>query len=354
MNTEMSRCRIIALILSLCHCLAASGQSTECASLFLSTSPLRARIAIDDSFLEQSSPVFIKTITPGRHTITVVKKNFEPFSRELDFSAGEIKTMHIDLEKQTFDTSFPSERVVIRPKIQPQAAKNYSFPQGRYAYRIDGGELHVAPVFPDNGLLAALNISIPICVTLSALLTINDLLAPPESGLPLSPTTFSVYGITTAVIGADVALHIKKRRYLENVGKEIQSSATACHLASEYYEKGEEALSQNEVNVALDHYTWIIRNCSESLYFPYSLYKIARIHQIQGESKLALQEFELIITQYPLPDLYDKSLKALADLNFVAGNYHKSLELLDSMTYLDPLYSREQIEQYRNLIREQL
>ena len=350
----MSRCRIIVLILSLCHSLSASAQSTEHASLFLSTSPLRARIAIDDSFLEQSSPVFLQTITPGRHIITVVKKNYEPFSRELDFSAGEIKTMHIDLEKQTFDTSFPSERVVIHPMIQSQAAEAYSLPHGRYAYRIDGGELHVTPVFPDNDLLTAMNISIPICVTLSALLTINDLLAPAESGLPLSPTTFSVYGITAAVIGTDVALHIKKRRYLENVGKEIQSSEMAYHLASEYYEKGQKALSQNEANVALDHFTWIIRNCSESLYFPYSLYKIARIHQIQGDSKLALQELELLITQYPLPDLYDKSLKALADLNFAAGNYHKSLELLDSMVYLDPLYNREQMEQYRSLILEQL
>jgi outer membrane protein assembly factor BamD (BamD/ComL family) len=283
-----------------------------------------------------------------------MKEDFEPFTRELDFSAGEIKTMHIDLERKTFVTSFPSERVLIDTKTQPQAVEAYSLPHGRYAYRIDGGELNVAPVFPDNGLLIAMNISIPICVTISALLTINDLLFPSESGLPLSPTTFSAYGITAAVIGTDVALHIKKRRYLDNAGKAIKGRETAYHMASEYYERGQEALSQNRVNDALDHYTWIVRNCGESLYLPYALYKIARIHLLQGESKLAMQEFELIISQFPLPDLYDKSLKALADLHFAAGHFRRSLDLLDSMVYLDPLYSREEIEQFRILIRGQM
>ena len=107
-----------------------------------------------------------------------------------------------------------------------------------------------------------------------------------------------------------VALHLKRRRYIEQAQKKIQSSRLGYHLAQGYYEKGQEMLSQNKMNEALDYYTWIIQNSRESLTFPYSLYQIAKIHSIQRESKLALQEFNLIINQFPLSDLYDKSLKA--------------------------------------------
>ena len=350
---SVDRWVLAGLVFLLFHAASAEAQDTEQASLFLSTSPIRARVALDGSLLGETTPVYIQTILPGKHRITIVKKNFAAYTQELDFSQGEIKTIHIDLEQQSFDTSFPSEQIVFRANEGLESAKAYRLPHGRYAYRIENGDLHVTPVFPDDGLLTAMNISIPICVAVSALLTVNDLLFPPDSGLPLSPTTFSAYGITAGVIGVDVALHLKKRRYIEGAHKEIQSSQLGYHLAQGYYEKGQEMLSQNRMNEALDYYTWIIQNSRESLYFPYSLYQIAKIHSIQGESGLALQEFNLIVNQFPLSDLYDKSLKAIADLQFAAGEYNRSLEHLDSMVFLDPLYSREEIEQYKNVIKEQ-
>ncbi len=345
---------LVGLVFLLFHAASAEAQDTDQASLFLSTSPIRAKVAIDGSLLGETTPVFIRTILPGKHRITIVKRDFAAYTQEMDFSQGEIKTMHIDLEKQFFDTSFPSEQIAFRGNEGLESAEAYRLPHGRYAYHVENGDLHVTPVFPEDGLLTAMNISIPVCVAVSALLTVNDLLFPPDSGLPLSPTTFSAYGITAGVIGVDVALHLKKRRYIENAQKKIQSIRLGYHLAREYYEKGREMLSRNRMIEALDHYTWIIQNSRESLYFPYSLYQIAKIHAIQGESKLALQEFKLIIDQFPLSDLYDKSLKAIADLHYANGDYNRSLEHLDLMIFLDPLYSREEIEQYKKVVREQL
>ncbi len=345
---------LLGLVLLLSPAKTVEAQDAEQASLFLSTSPIRARVAIDGSLLGETTPIYLRAIFPGKHRITIVKEDYEGYTQELDFSQGETKTVHIDLEQQSFDTSFPSEQIVFRGSEGLESAEAYRFPHGRYAYRVEDGDLHVTPVFPNDGLLTAMNISIPVCVAISALLTVNDLLFPPDSGLPLSPTTLSAYGITAGVIGVDVVLHLKKRRFVEDAQKKIQSSRLGYHLAQEHYEKGQEMLSQNRMSEALENYTWIIQNSRESLYFPYTLYQIARIHYIQGESELALREFELIINQFPLSDLYDKSLKTLADLHYAAGDYNRSLDLLDSMVFLDPLYSREEIEKYRNVIREQL
>jgi hypothetical protein len=340
------------LLLFCVKAMGAEDEERNTASLFLSTSPIRARVLIDDSPLIHTTPLLLQDISPGKHRIAIVKKDYQSYFHELEFSSGEIKTVHIDLEQQSFDTSFPSEqRIVFGGRKGSEIAEVYRLPHGRYAFRVENGDLFVDPVFPDDGLITALNISIPVCVAVSALLTANDLLFPPESGLLFSPTTLSAYGITATVISLDVAMHVRKRRYLQEASQNVQESRRAYHLAGEYYDKGQQMLAQNRMPEALDYYTWIIQNCRDSLLFPYALYQIAKIHLIQGESELAFEEFELIATQFPLSDLYDKSLKALADLHYRAGRYQKSLELLDSMVFLDPLYSREEIERYRREIR---
>jgi hypothetical protein len=323
-------------------------------SRWILTGFILALLLAVSSKAQEREPVFLREIAAGKHRITIVKEDFEPFTQEVELSKGEIETIHIDLEQRSFFTSFPSEQIAFGGRKEPGYDEAYRLPHGRYKYHIEDGELQVTPVFPNDGLLTAMNISIPVCMVVSALLTINDLTFPPDSGLPLSPITLSAYGITAGVVGVDVALHLRKHHYIENAQKKIKSSRLGYHLSQGYYEKGQEMLSQNRMNEALESYTWVLQNGRESLYFPYSLYQIAKIHSIQGESEIALQEFNLIIDQFPLYDLYDKSLKALADLYFAAGEYKQSLELLDAMVFLDPLYQREEIELYRNSIREKL
>jgi tetratricopeptide (TPR) repeat protein len=74
------------------------------------------------------------------------------------------------------------------------------------------------------------------------------------------------------------------------------------------------------------------------------LFKTARIHFLTGEDSLATIEFNLITDHYPLPDLYDKAHRGLADILLRQGAYQESIGQLQHMVFADPLYSEEEIE----------
>ena len=69
--------------------------------------------------------------------------------------------------------------------------------------------------------------------------------------------------------------------------------------------------------------------------------------------RCAVALYRLIVQEYPVAELYDKCQKTLADLLVQARRYEESIEHLDEMVYLDPLYSPGEIEAYRAAILEQ-
>ena len=76
----------------------------------------------------------------------------------------------------------------------------------------------------------------------------------------------------------------------------------------------------------------------------YALFKTARIHFLTGEDSLATIQFNLIADNYPLPDLYDKAHRGLADILLRQEAYRESIERLRLMIFADPLYTEEEIE----------
>ena len=74
------------------------------------------------------------------------------------------------------------------------------------------------------------------------------------------------------------------------------------------------------------------------------MFKTARIYFLTGEDSLAAIEFNLIVDHFPLPDLYDKARRGLADILLRQGAYRDSIEQLHQMVFVDPLYGEEEIE----------
>jgi len=93
----------------------------------------------------------------------------------------------------------------------------------------------------------------------------------------------------------------------------------------------------------LRFYTRVLDGYKDSPLYPYALFKTARIHFLTGEDSLAAIEFNLITDHFPLPDLFDKAQRGLADILLRQGAYQASIDQLRHMVFADPLYREEEI-----------
>jgi tetratricopeptide (TPR) repeat protein len=292
-------------------------------TLFLSTSPIRAYVSIDGTPLSEETPLIFKDLIPGEHHIVIRKHGLKRHDLNIDIKPGEIRAIHIELEKAD--------------------APNYS----------KEGQIYIDPVFPKQKTLNAMRIAVPIFIAVSGFLTLNDIVYPKETGLFFSPITITSYAATAGVIGIKVALKRNKKRFEESFHPKPNVIQNSTNDAEECFKKGQEMLTQDRFPEAIDYYIVVIEEYKDSIYFPYALYKIAKIHFITGEYTLAATEFNLIAHEYPLPDLYDRSLKSLSDLYLEQGLYKQSIECLENMVLIDPLYTKEEIDQYIHEIRAQ-
>jgi tetratricopeptide (TPR) repeat protein len=192
-----------------------------------------------------------------------------------------------------------------------------------------------------------MNIVLPLALAFSGLLTAYDLLNPPDGPLPLSAATLSSCGVTAGLAGLDLVLHLKRRSFRKAYTYNVRPLQESPHVARELYERAEGLLAQDRREEALHFYGLVVHEHPDSVYLPQALFKTAKIHFLTEDDTLAILEFQLLASRYPLPDLYDKAKKSLADLYARQGAYPESLAHLAAMVFADPMYTREDIELYR-------
>jgi len=124
------------------------------------------------------------------------------------------------------------------------------------------------------------------------------------------------------------------------------------YFGKEYYERAENLLALGQREEALSLYTRVLEGYRDSPLYPYALFKTARIHFLTWEDSLPTIELKLIADHYPQPDLYDKAQMSLADILLRRRAYRESIEELQAMVFVDPLYTEEGIELLEAEIRE--
>jgi len=321
------------------------------AVLFLTTSPINADVLLDGEPLEEQTPLLLRELDPGSHELEIRKPGYRIELREIELAAGEIRSLEIDLASLSFSPLLPEEqKVIIRGEEKAAGDTLYHLPEGSYSFSREGGSLHIEPVFPQDGWIIGLNLAIPLSLAFSTVLTLHDIFHPKRAALQftedfsLSPVTLSAYGLTFTLISFDIALYVRRNRARQAFTYSTTPKEQALHSATEYYDRAENLLALGQLEEALRFYTRVLEGYKDSPLYPYALFKTARIHFLTGEDSLAAIEFNLIADHYPLPDLYDKAQRGLADILLRQGAFQESIEQLQHMVFADPLYSEEEIE----------
>jgi tetratricopeptide (TPR) repeat protein len=326
---------------------AAHGQPAP-AALFLSSSPINAQVLHNGEPLAVETPLLLRDLAPGKHTFELRKQGYPARRVSVELAAGEVRARVLDLTGGIFQPAFLNETgLVLAGKPEKAGAVLFQLPEGDYRVRRKGDSLVVEPRYRFQGAINGLNISLPLALAFSGLLTVSDVLTPPDGPLPLSAATLSSYGVTAGLAGFDLVLHLKRRSFRKAYSYSVSPLQESPHIARELYERAEGLLAQDRREEALHFYGLVVHEHKDSVYLPEALFKSAKIHFLTEDDTLAILEFQLLVNRYPLPDLYDKAQKSLADLYARQGDYQQSLVHLDAMVFTDPLYSREDIDLYR-------
>jgi len=329
--------------------LAVSQEATPASAIvFLSSSPINAQVIHNGTPLAVETPLLLRGLAPGKHTFELRREGYPARKVSLELAAGEVKSQVVNLTGGTFQPAFLNEGdLVLAGKPEKTAGVLFQLPEGDYRVRRMGDDLVVEPRYRHQGAITGLNISLPLALAFSGLLTVYDVLRPPDGPLPLSAATLSSYGITAGLAGFDLVLHLKRRSFRKSYSYTVRPLQESPHIARELYDRAEGLLAQDRREEALHFYGLVVHEHKDSVYLPQALFKTAKIHFLTEDDTLAILEFQLLVNRYPLPDLYDKAEKSLADLYARQGDFPESLAHLDAMVFADPLYSREDIDLYR-------
>jgi hypothetical protein len=338
-----------------------SAQSREeSAVLFLSSVPINAEVVLDGKLLEQKTPLLLRELPAGTHRFIVSKEGYATERVELKLEAGGIRSHVVDLTDTYFNPTFPEEPdVTIRGSGKGGERAEFQLPLGSYTVSRRDGLLNIEPVFPGEGWLRGLNLALPLAAAFTGILTLHDVLYPKRAsvriapGLQLSVATLCAYGISFTLVGFDLALGLKKGKFRRSFSYRLIPAQQSFQAARDYYERGENLVALGQLEEAMRVYTEVLEGFPDSPLYPEALFKTARIHFLQGDDSLAAVELDLVARRYPLPDLYDKAQKSLADILLRRKEYSLSLERLQAMVLADPLYSREEIDAYRCDVLEQ-
>jgi hypothetical protein len=320
---------------------AAAGQGTV---LFVSGEPHGARVIVDGVPIERPTPVLLRSLAPGPHRIELQRPGYHSQEIEVSLAPGTAEIVAPRLRRTGFVAGFPGEPTLLLGKDERQTeGRLWSLAPGTYSFSRDSGErLTVTPRFPLQRLTDALAVAIPIFFGFATYLTADAIANPPDSDRLVPPAVMATHLVTAAMIGTEIWLQVRKQDFLERFALETRAESDP-DLEQQTYDQGTQLLQLGSLAEARAVFARIEPG---GRLYPDALYKITSIHVTGGAYEQALEGFDRIAAEYPLPELYDRSLKGAADLLLRLGRFSESLDRLSAMTFVDRMYSREEIDAY--------
>ena len=334
-----------ALVLGLLLTAATAGTAETV--LFVNSAPMLAEVTIDGTAYG-ATPLLVRGLAPGEHEIELIKPGYVPATELIELADDEVRAVTLRPQPSRFVAEFSADRTVVGDRVYARQEATLLVPTGTYQLAEADGALLLSPRYPNEGALSAARL-VTVATGIAALAaTVEDLIVGDAqsyftSRLP-SPATVAAWTITAAAGGFWIALTAEKRAYEEDTFVRPYDGALTPAQAERFYLAGEAALESGNLSRALTNYSRVYAEGGDSEHLPSSLYKSARVYSVSGDNAIAAGLLEMLVRDYPAPELYDRALKSLADAYVALGSYDEAVERLRMMVFLDPLYERADVD----------
>jgi tetratricopeptide (TPR) repeat protein len=342
--------KILLGILLICT-LGVIGQE-ETFSLFLESDPIGALIEVNGLPQEGFTPILLRDLPLGEHRILIFKEGYDSIEVIVNKSEPSVYQERVSLPRRFAAMAFPEEDNLYLVNQEVESLGNqYLVREGDYSIRFDeNDQLRIEPIFPEEGLLEATTWSLFGTFSLAGLMTFQDIENPWNNKFILSPTTVLTYGLLAWNIGYNLALRNQKFQFLDRLEASEEVNAFPPALAEILFSEGVSFQAEGNLQKALESFVGIAEAYPDSRLYPSALFRLARIHTLQGLTAMAEAEYTLIADYYQQSDVYDLSHRALADIAFGKGEISLALYHLNQITYFDESIDPAEVEEFRSFV----
>ncbi|MFW5718262.1 MAG: PEGA domain-containing protein [Spirochaetota bacterium] len=327
-----------ALMMALAFLLPAAVPASN---LFVTSAPIGAEVTVNGTAYG-TTPLLVRDLEPGIYEVGVIKPGYAPASERIELAGDEARAVELRPEPDLFVGAFSADETIVDGTVYDRQESTLVLPSGTYELETEGRRLQLTPVYPNEGALAAARIATVAGGIAAILSTVEDVLVGDAdsyftSYLP-SPATITMWTIAAGAGGFWIGLAADRRAYEERMVVRPFAGTLTPAEAERFFRDGEAALEAGNLSLALTHYTRVVADGGDSEYIPDALYKSGQIYSVSGDAELASRMLELLVSELPAPDVYDRALKSLADAYVALGRYDEAIARLEQMVFYDPLY----------------
>ncbi len=329
---------MIKLVLFFASVFSLSAQN----GLFVESEPYGAFVRVGETLLEGRTPLLIRRLPPGKVKVTVFRDGYKAAEQEVDILAEGFPVVSLKLERETIPLAFPEEEsFFLLTKDQMGQGAQYRLENGGYQLRLVDGKVRLEPIFPDEGQLIVASWILPLTLSASAALTIRDINAPWIPTFPVSPTTLTSYAFSVFNLGWYLALASRENQFRNSLLAIPEPVSGVSEPPGLLFQKGQRSLDEGNIDLARAILLQVFEESPESPWAAQSLFLLSRIALVKGQVNQALALYSNLVQIYPVRDLYDRSVKVLADLFYDQGNTVEARKWFDLITYSDGFITRE-------------
>ncbi|MBI9109176.1 MAG: PEGA domain-containing protein [Spirochaetales bacterium] len=304
--------------------------------IFIVSDPLGASVILDGDPVDGKTPLLLGSVQAGSHIIEIEIDGYSKIKTELTVLCDEPQEYYFSLRPEFITLKLPARGT--------NEEKVIKVVQGVYDINPNTEGISIQPQYPFQGIIDGLNLAIPLLTIFSVAMTINEIQNPHYSEAVVSPFVIGSFVLGSVLTAGDVALHVHKSRLKENDFGNFADASSSKMEAEEIFKTGNIMLRKGEFSSALGEYEKIIENHKTSIYFPLAIYKTGTIKMILYRLDEAEEDFRFIVNKVPLPEIFDNSLRKLAELAIRKSRYDEALSYLDRILFICESPSKEEIQ----------
>ena len=319
--------------------------------VFVLSEPIGASIRIDGSLSEERTPALV-FLPFGEYEIELRKLGYGDGKATVTVYEGDVTTLFWNLAEGSIALSLPEEsEALVSESLTDLGSRYVSLSDGSYLITRDEALVRIDPVYPRQGALNTARTVAVVSAIAAGILSL-DYVVSGEGPIYERPLLMTSYVSTLTAGSVAVGLGTRRNRYLAQEHARVQPAANLTTAARQELVLAEAQLAAGDLAEARSTYVGLLERYPETQFVSEALFRVARIYTLTNDISTAILTLRKTIHEYPHPDIYDRACKSLADLLFAQERFEESLSYLDRMLFLDPLYSPEEIEEYRQVIRQ--
>jgi len=319
--------------------------------LFIGSEPIQASVYVDGIPQPELTPLMLRGVAPGEHTIKVIKEGYLPVEATVNLpEEGSPVVFNAPL---TFP--FVSLRMLEEEALMVNGEgvtflteeRTVTLPTGKYSLQRGNDSLLIDAVYPKETLLKGVDFALITTLAFAGAMTAEKLFTESPGELFSSPLTLSTYGTALLLAIFDTGLRISRNRFHQEWKKPDSVVEPVELSARRYFDRGERYLAMGQLAEAYTAYAVIPREFPESSVLPLALHRLSRINILNGNFTLARKGFERILREYPHPGVFDQACQSLAQLYAREENWEEAVSYLNQMVFADPQLDREEMEELK-------